>query len=140
MTDITSDPDGRLTVTLRHRDGTDTTTSYAAAINCSGPGRIADSSPLVRSLIAEGLAVPGPHRFGVATDRYGALLRRDGSVNSSLWTLGPPRRGPLWETTAIPEIRDQAHALARRLANPATTTPGKAPRRLRCPSPSMTQR
>jgi uncharacterized NAD(P)/FAD-binding protein YdhS len=28
------------------------------------------------------------------------------------WTLGQLRRGELWETTAIPEIRDQAADMA----------------------------
>jgi uncharacterized NAD(P)/FAD-binding protein YdhS len=32
-----------------------------------------------------------------------------------LFTLGPLRRGELWETTAVPEIRVQAQLLAKRL-------------------------
>jgi uncharacterized NAD(P)/FAD-binding protein YdhS len=32
-----------------------------------------------------------------------------------LFTLGPPRRGELFETTAVPEIRVQAELLALRL-------------------------
>jgi uncharacterized NAD(P)/FAD-binding protein YdhS len=29
--------------------------------------------------------------------------------------VGPPRKGTLWESTAVPEIRGQAAALAHRL-------------------------
>jgi uncharacterized NAD(P)/FAD-binding protein YdhS len=35
------------------------------------------------------------------------------------YTLGPPRRGELFETTAVPEIRTQAEALAHRLVQSA---------------------
>jgi uncharacterized NAD(P)/FAD-binding protein YdhS len=32
-----------------------------------------------------------------------------------LYTLGPPEKGMLWETTAVPEIRGQAARLANAL-------------------------
>jgi uncharacterized NAD(P)/FAD-binding protein YdhS len=38
-----------------------------------------------------------------------------GRPSSTIFTLGPPLRGLWYETTAIPEIRDQAAALALRL-------------------------
>ena len=45
-----------------------------------------------------------------------------------LFTLGPPLRGLWYETTAIPEIRTQAAALALRLtaAAPVPARPGTA--------------
>ena len=33
-----------------------------------------------------------------------------------LFALGPLTRGTFWETTGVPEIREQGRALARRLA------------------------
>ncbi|HEX6686869.1 MAG TPA: FAD/NAD(P)-binding protein [Candidatus Limnocylindrales bacterium] len=111
---LAADPHG-LVATIRYRGGDVATQRFAAVVNCTGPGRVVESSPLVRSLIAEGIARPGPYRLGLDTDAHGALVRRDGSVNPALWTLGPPRRGVLWETSAVPEIRAQAQALARRL-------------------------
>ncbi|MEU8078470.1 FAD/NAD(P)-binding protein [Catellatospora citrea] len=92
--------------------GAITAPTFAAVVNCTGPGRIVESDPLVRALVAEGMARPGPYRLGLDTDPHGALLRRDGSAHPALWTLGPTRRGVLWETTAAPEIRTQARALA----------------------------
>ncbi|GAA1606283.1 FAD/NAD(P)-binding protein [Catellatospora bangladeshensis] len=108
---------GGVSVVLRERHGgAITTTGYAAVVNCTGPGRLVESDPLVRALVAEGMARPGPYGLGLDTDPHGALLRRDGSAHPALWTLGPTRRGVLWETTAAPEIRAQARALARALA------------------------
>jgi hypothetical protein len=37
--------------------------------------------------------------------------------SSVFFTLGPPRRGELFETTAVPEIRTQAEELALRLVH-----------------------
>ncbi len=71
--------------------------------------------PLVRGLLSSGLAVPDPLRLGITADGDGAVLNRAGLASDRLFTLGPPLRGQLYETTAIPEIRDQAARLARRL-------------------------
>jgi len=38
-----------------------------------------------------------------------------GRVSDRLFTLGPLRKGELWESTAVPELRVQAERLARRL-------------------------
>ena len=40
------------------------------------------------------------------------MLDAAGTPSATLFTLGPPLRGIRYETTAIPEIRDQAAALA----------------------------
>jgi uncharacterized NAD(P)/FAD-binding protein YdhS len=70
--------------------------------------------PLVRSLLGSGQARAGPHGLGFATADDGAVL---GSLQDRLWTLAGLRRGDLWETTAIPEIRAQARALAATIAS-----------------------
>ncbi len=41
------------------------------------------------------------------------LLDKEGAASSSLFALGPPIRGGLWECTAVPDIRKQCEALAR---------------------------
>ncbi|HEX5086255.1 MAG TPA: FAD/NAD(P)-binding protein [Nocardioides sp.] len=88
-----------------------------AVVNCTGPqsdvARSAD--PLVRSLVARGLLTPDPLRLGVACTPEGDVLDVSGQVVPGLHVVGPPRKGVLWETTAIPEIRTQAAALAHRL-------------------------
>jgi uncharacterized NAD(P)/FAD-binding protein YdhS len=69
--------------------------------------------PLVRSLLESGQARPGPHGLGFATAADGAVL---GPLRDRLWTLGGLRRGDLWESTAISEIRAQAREVAEALA------------------------
>jgi uncharacterized NAD(P)/FAD-binding protein YdhS len=56
------------------------------------------------------------------------VLDAAGTPSPTLFTLGPTLRGIRYETTAIPEIRDQAADLARRLiARPgAREHPGSA--------------
>ena len=53
--------------------------------------------------------------MGLATDAHGALLDLGGQASTRLYTRGPPRRGELWETTAVPEIRGHARTLAEHL-------------------------
>ncbi|MFF4571577.1 FAD/NAD(P)-binding protein [Streptomyces sp. NPDC001410] len=85
-------------------------------VDCTGPGRNLDD-PLWHGLFASGAAVPGPLGMGAAT-RDGRLLDARGGAGLPLFTLGAPRRGELWETTAIPEIRVQAAELAQQLLAP----------------------
>jgi uncharacterized NAD(P)/FAD-binding protein YdhS len=81
---------------------------------------------LVRSLLASGQVRPGPHGLGFATAADGAVL---GPMQDRLWTLGGLRRGDLWESTAIPEIRVQASELGATLAARLRTAgAGPAPR------------
>ncbi|MFM7878658.1 MAG: hypothetical protein ACKO8M_19880, partial [Microcystis panniformis] len=47
--------------------------------------------------------------------RQWVILGPDGTASPTLYTLGNPRKGDLWETTAIPELRLQAAELARDL-------------------------
>jgi uncharacterized NAD(P)/FAD-binding protein YdhS len=104
---ISAEPDGGLRAVLH----TSQTARYAAIVNCTGPGRLIEADPLVRSLIADGLAMPGQYGLGLAVDHHGALIGRSPRP-PAIYTLGAPRRGYLWETTAAPEIRAQARALA----------------------------
>jgi uncharacterized NAD(P)/FAD-binding protein YdhS len=54
---------------------------------------------------------------GLALPQWGRGVLRDaaGRAAGDIVTLGPLLRGRWYETTAIPEIRDQAAALARHL-------------------------
>jgi uncharacterized NAD(P)/FAD-binding protein YdhS len=92
----------------------------AAVVNCAGPcGTPATSTdPLVRSLLEQGLARGGPLGLGLDTAPDGRLRDSSGDAAGSVWTLGSLRRGTLWETTAIPEIRAQAAALAKSVLGP----------------------
>jgi uncharacterized NAD(P)/FAD-binding protein YdhS len=85
---------------------------FAAVVNCAGPGRLPGSAgPLVRDLIGAGLARAGAHGLGLDVDADGRLVGRDAAVQDRLSVVGPLRRGALWETTAVPELRAQAARL-----------------------------
>ena len=88
-------------------------------LNCTGLHENYTDSPrpLIRSLMENGLARANDLGIGFRTDRHGALLDAKMSASSVFFTLGPPRRGELFETTAVPEIRVQAEALTLHLLN-----------------------
>lgn len=89
-------------------------------LNATGPegDYRAAGIPVVERLFQDGMARPGPLGLGLDATREGALLSLGGRPSSVLSTLGPPLRGVLWETTAVPEIREQARRLAERLLGP----------------------
>jgi len=91
--------------------------TVARVINCTGPQ--ADFAkmqvPLVRQLLADGLIVPDELRLGLVTTPGGALLDKAGEPTTGLYTLGPSRKGMLYESTALREIRQQAYDLAHEL-------------------------
>jgi uncharacterized NAD(P)/FAD-binding protein YdhS len=87
-------------------------------VNAIGPAwdcRRGDNA-LLRHLLATGAATPGPVGLGLGTTADGTVLGRDGRPSEHLVTLGSLRRGELWETIAVPELRTQAAELAERLA------------------------
>jgi uncharacterized NAD(P)/FAD-binding protein YdhS len=85
-------------------------------INCTGSaGHTTQPDILVAELLRTGRARPGPLGLGLASHPSGALLDVQGEASAKLWTLGPVRRGDHWESTAVPDIRLQAAALAEHL-------------------------
>ena len=100
-------------------------------VDCTGPAtdpaRSAD--PLHTGLLDSGLARTGPMRIGYATDPDGRLLGTGDTTPAPLWTLGAHRRGELWESTAVPEIRVQAARLAGALLDGVTPRTRPAARR-----------
>jgi uncharacterized NAD(P)/FAD-binding protein YdhS len=91
------------------------TWTVGAVVNCTGPGH-PSGVPLVRALVADGLARADPLRLGIDVEPEGRLVRPDGTIVPDIRVLGPLRRGRLWETTAVPEIRAQADRLAAHVA------------------------
>lgn len=109
--------DGVFRVELCGVDGSGSAVEVDAVVNCTGPGRPWEppANPAVADLVATGAA--RPHRLGLGLDTSpdGHLIDRSGRVVPDLMVIGPPRRGTLWETTAVPEIRSQALHVADRL-------------------------
>lgn len=114
----------RVDVTFRERGpgGKKQMAQVERVINATGPemnfGRVRD--PLLRQLFHDGLCRPGPLHLGFDATTDGTIIGADGSPSVVLSTVGPPLRGVLWETTAVPEIRAQSAALARRVVDGLT--------------------
>ena len=88
-------------------------------INCAGPllDYVNITDPLVVSLREAGDLTPDPLHLGLLTDAHGALLADNGLASPGLFTLGSSRRPAFFESTAVPELRLQAAALATHLAS-----------------------
>ncbi|MBI3173830.1 MAG: FAD/NAD(P)-binding protein [Chloroflexi bacterium] len=105
-------------VTLRETDSQGLSKlSVARVVNCTGPSRDYSQiqSPLISKLRSAGTIVPDELRLGFETDLDGRFVDADGRSVQGLFTLGPVRIPALWESIAIPEIRNQALALAETL-------------------------
>jgi uncharacterized NAD(P)/FAD-binding protein YdhS len=63
-----------------------------------------------------GFASYDPLRIGINTDNHGCVIGTFGKATANLYALGPLRKATLWETTAVPEIREHALELAERIA------------------------
>lgn len=76
-------------------------------------------SALLQQLLGEGLAAPGPHGIGIDSSPAGCVVNAAGRADPRLHVLGSLRVGSLWESLAIPELRQQAQQIALALTAPA---------------------
>lgn len=72
------------------------------------------SHRVVRAVLARGLAQRHPSGLGLDMEPDGHVRPARTDVGQLLGAIGPVTRGRTWETTAIPEIREQARVLAAR--------------------------
>jgi uncharacterized NAD(P)/FAD-binding protein YdhS len=94
--------------------------SYDYVINCTGPeSRIRKApSALLQDLFEKKRILPDPLELGLSCDPDGRLLDAHGRPYEQLLTFGPLRKGALWETTAVPELRVQASDLVSKVLIP----------------------
>src|SRR6201997_3982460 len=83
-------------------------------------------STLWSNLLAAGVASPHPCGVGVRLTTDGYLIDGSGVTIPNIVCLGLIRQGEEWETTAIPEIRTQAAAIAQLLADDTRHQPMRA--------------
>ncbi|MGD9965836.1 MAG: FAD/NAD(P)-binding protein [Hyphomonadaceae bacterium] len=93
---------------VRHR------LEVAAVINCTGANLdlTRSDNPLIQQMLDEGLARAHPNGLGLDLDADARVLDARGQVQGSLYALGPIAIGAFWESTAVPEIRARAAAIA----------------------------
>ena len=109
----------KLAVTWRRRGAHESTRLQVdRVINCTGPDYDVNHSRerLLRSLLAQGIAVRDPLGLGLATTELGALVDAGGRAARSLYCLGPMLRPAHWETTAVAELSVHAARLALHLS------------------------
>ena len=109
-------PDG--TVAWRPRGGAAAeTVRVGRIVNCTGPELdiVRAGEPLFDALLARGRIRPDPCRIGLDVDRECRALSAAGTPADNLYAIGPVTRGTFWESVAVPDIRVQAQAVARRM-------------------------
>lgn len=87
---------------------------FSFLIDATGPCgeyRKVDST-LMQNLLKKGLTTIHASGIGLQVSPHGSFIDDKGRDSSSLFALGPLRRGELWESTAVNEIRNQIFELA----------------------------
>ena len=72
-------------------------------------------SSLIKNLLLEKIIVPDALHLGINATPAGNIINAEGTISNTLFTLGPPMKGILWDSTAVPEVRVQATNLAKKL-------------------------
>ncbi len=86
-------------------------------VNCTGPRESLNDAPetLFQNLLERGLVRPDELDIGIEVTPDFAVVGNQGRPSDFLFAIGPLLKGTLWETTAVPELRAQAHQVARAL-------------------------
>jgi uncharacterized NAD(P)/FAD-binding protein YdhS len=102
-----------VTYRRRGRDIPEPPRRFGHIFNCTGPlGDIARTEePLLRQLLDKGLVRPDELSIGFAVDE-----RSRAAPAERLWALGTLTKGRYWEIIAVPDIREQAAAVAEDIA------------------------
>lgn len=90
------------------------TLRVARLVLCTGPGLDVDRAPgrLLPPLLARGLVRPDPLAIGLEATPEGRVRDAGGTPQPWLRVLGALRRGELWESTTVGELRVQAAEVA----------------------------
>jgi uncharacterized NAD(P)/FAD-binding protein YdhS len=102
--------DGGLDVEIRRRGAKSTSSAhFDYAFNCTGPLHSIERTrdPLLRSLLDAGAVRTEPLGIGLDVDE-----RVRAAGGERIWALGPLTKGRYWEIVAVPDIREQAAAVA----------------------------
>ncbi len=86
-------------------------------INCTGPApsNSVASNPAIGSLLVPGFVCPDELGIGVETTDEGSAVDSHGQEVPDLFVVGTLRKPAYWESTAVPELRQQAAAVGRRV-------------------------
>jgi uncharacterized NAD(P)/FAD-binding protein YdhS/predicted metal-dependent enzyme (double-stranded beta helix superfamily) len=107
-------------ITIRERGSERLHASHAAwVINCTGPSPANDarSNPVIGSLLVHGWLCSDELSLGIETGARGNAVDASGDEVSDLFVVGTLRKPSFWESTAVPELRNQAAAVAERVSD-----------------------
>jgi uncharacterized NAD(P)/FAD-binding protein YdhS len=116
LTAVVSGNSTEVTMRLR-RSGRIQTATYRRIINCTGPNidLRATSDRFIQGLLQSGSILPDELGLGLQLDEQGYAIQANNSRSGTIVALGALRKGQLWETTAVPELRVQAAQLAQQI-------------------------
>jgi uncharacterized NAD(P)/FAD-binding protein YdhS len=85
-------------------------------VNCTGPtaSNSAEANPVIGSLLVHGLVCKDELSLGVRTCDEGNAIDNTGAMTPDLFVVGTLRKPATWESTAVPELRQQAAIVAER--------------------------
>ncbi|HJU76544.1 MAG TPA: FAD/NAD(P)-binding protein [Sphingomicrobium sp.] len=107
-----SPSEGGIDVAIRKRGAGDPRSlRFAYAFNCTGPLHSIErtKNPLLRGLLDARLVRPDQLGIGLEVDDRAR-------AGDQIWALGPLTKGRYWEIIAVPDIREQAAAVAEDIA------------------------
>src|SRR5262249_34556508 len=89
-------------------------TSAGWVINCTGPvpSNSVESNPVIGSLLVRGWLRLDELALGLETTLNGNAIDARGREISDLFIVGTLRKPASWESTAVPELRNQAAGVA----------------------------
>jgi len=102
--------DAGLYVEIRRRGKASASTEHFDYVfNCTGPlhSVALTRNPLLRALLDGDAARPDQLGIGLEVDEHSRV-----AGGENLWALGPLTKGRYWEIIAVPDIREQAAAVA----------------------------
>ncbi|HMK90624.1 MAG TPA: FAD/NAD(P)-binding protein [Methylocystis sp.] len=105
-------------VFLRRRHAAaDVELSAGWVVNCTGPAPSNEprANPVIESLLLRGRLRRDDLGLGIETAKAGAALAKDGAEVDGLFVVGTLRKPAFWESTAVPELREQAAETAQTL-------------------------
>jgi uncharacterized NAD(P)/FAD-binding protein YdhS len=83
-------------------------------VNCTGPGvhNRHTTHAFLRPLLEDGTLCNDELSLGLLTDSSGRAIGANGEPLHNLLVAGTLRKATLWESTAVPELREQAQVAA----------------------------
>jgi uncharacterized NAD(P)/FAD-binding protein YdhS len=102
----------------------------AWVVNCTGPApsNSAAANPAIGSLLVHGCLRADELRLGIETTDEGRAVGADGAAVPDLFVVGTLRKPALWETTAVPELRQHAATVGAQALAVATQGAPRSPR------------